>query len=368
MILLYNCYFMRISSSVLLCLLSVSLVSGIAILDVPKSVDSVVMDEMNLDNMYDIDTNFHSSNAVPVVAVKADPTPTPAPVAAAPAPVAAVAKAAPAPVVVTAPAPVAAVAKAAPAPVVVVDTKQSVIDEIINAKSKANAKLTKFQEKLMTLMKETSDDQVTVETDNRNNFNGVSVTLQNEQVRLETARTNMKNLYDETNNLNSTIQKHYTKLIADTNYLQSLDAMRPSFLKSLEELASHIQSVKTVVDNKILNDEYKDEMIRLLTGIHFNTHNISGYVATAFINHYNKYKTMIQKENVDYSAELKRLNSLANDYKIQSQKSADIEKERARLQDILSKLKDTLSVSVSQRDEFDLMVKEVVSIFDKKRC
>jgi hypothetical protein len=144
--------------------------------------------------------------------------------------------------------------------------------------------------------------------------------------------------------------------------------MRPSFLKSLGELASHIQSVKTVVDNKILKDEYKDEMVRLLTGIHFNTHNISGYVATAFINHYNKYKNLIQKENADYSSELKRLNSLANDYKIQVQKTADIEKERTRLQDILSRLKLTLNLSVTQRDEFDLLVKEVVSIFDKKRC
>jgi len=296
-------------------------------------------------------------------------TPAPAP---APAPVVVAApKAAPAPVVVAAPAPAPAAPKAAPAPVVVAPspaTKQSVIDEIIQAKSKANIKLTKFQEKLLSLMKETSDEQVKVETENRNNFNGVSVTLQNEQVRLETARVNMKKLYDETEKLNSTIQTHYKKLIADTNYLQSLDAIRPAFLKSLGELATHIQAVKTVVDNKIVKDEYKDEMVRLLTGIHFNTYNISGFVATAFINHYNKYKNLIQKENADYSAELKRLNSLANDYKIQAQKTADIEKERTRLQDILSQLKLTLNLSVTQRDEFDLLVKEVVSIFDKKRC
>ena len=84
--------------------------------------------------------------------------------------------------------------------------------------------------------------------------------------------------------------------------------------------------------------------------------------------HYNKYKSLIQKENTDYSAELKRLNSLANDYRIQAQKTADIEKDRARLQDILSKLKITLSLSVTQREEFEMLIKEVVSIFDKKRC
>jgi hypothetical protein len=95
---------------------------------------------------------------------------------------------------------------------------------------------------------------------------------------------------------------------------------------------------------------------------------VSGYVATAFINHYNKYKNLIQKENGDYSAQLKQLTSLANNYKIQAQKTADIEKERLRLQDLLIKLKDTLEMSISQREEFDFLVKEVISIFDKKRC
>jgi predicted nuclease with TOPRIM domain len=144
--------------------------------------------------------------------------------------------------------------------------------------------------------------------------------------------------------------------------------MRPGFLKSLGELASHIENVKTTVDNKLIKDEYKDEMVRLLTGIHFNTHNISGYVATAFINHYNKYKNLIQKENTDYSSELKKLTALANEYKVQAQKTADIEKDRARLEDLLKKLNDTLSLSIIQREEFDFLVKQVISIFDKKRC
>jgi hypothetical protein len=144
--------------------------------------------------------------------------------------------------------------------------------------------------------------------------------------------------------------------------------MRPAFLKSLSELALHIQTVKSTVDSKIIKDEYKDEMIRLLTGIHFNTHNISGYVATAFLNHYNKYKNLIQKENTEYSSELKQLSILSNEYKVQVQKTADIEKERVRLHTILAKLKETLTLSGSQREEFDRLVKDVVSIFDRKRC
>ena len=307
------------------------------------------------------DNNNHNRVYCRYFPVKA-PVPAPAPVVVAPA---AAPKAVP---VVVAPA---AVPKAVPvvvAPAISPVHKQTAVDEIISTNKKTNMKLTKFQEKLLSLMKETTDEQVKIETENRNNYNGVSVTLQNEQLRLESSRLAMKKLYDETERLNGTIQTHYKKLIADTDYLQSLDAMRPAFLKSLGELADHIQAVKMTVDNKIIKDEYKDEMVRLLTGIHFNTHNISGYIATAFVNHYNKYKSLIQKENTDYSSELKKLTLLSNEYKVQVQKTADIERERVRLQDILVKLKDTLSLSVSQREEFDLLVKEVVSIFDKKRC
>jgi hypothetical protein len=254
------------------------------------------------------------------------------------------------------------------APVVATPSPKSVVDEIIKTNEKTNAKLTAFQEKLLKLMKETSDEQARIETENRNNYNGVSETLQTESTKLATVRLNMKKLYDQINGLNQTIQRHYAKLIADTDYLHLLDSMKPSFLDSLKELAAHIQKVKTVVDTKLVKDEYKDEMSDLLKGIHFNTRNVSGYVATAFINHYNKYKNLIQRENVDYTNQLKELNVLADEYKVQAQKAIDIEKQRERIQDILLKLKETYSLSVTQREEFDSLIKQIMKIFDNKKC
>ncbi len=244
--------------------------------------------------------------------------------------------------------------------------KESVVKEIFDTLPKTNGHLEKFQTKVKSILTEMNSEQVRIETENRNNFNGASVTLKNEQVRLEASRKHMKMLYDEANRLNATIQLHYKKLIADTDYLQVLDAMRPSFLKSLGELASHVLALKTTVDQKIVKDEYKDEMITLLTGVHMNTQNISGYVATAFINHYNKYKSLLRGENVGYAEDLKRLDILANEYKIQAQKTKDLEKERLRIQDVLAKFRDSLDLSVSQREEFETLVKEIVSIFDRK--
>jgi hypothetical protein len=249
-------------------------------------------------------------------------------------------------------------------------TKESVVKEIFDTIPKTNDHLDKFQTKVKTILTEINSEQVRIENENRNNFNGASVTLKNEQVRLEASRKHMKMLYDEAERLNATIQLHYKKLIADTEYLQVLDAMRPSFLKSLGELASHVLALKTTVDQKIVKDEYKDEMITLLTGVHMNTQNISGYIASAFINHYNKYKSLLRGENVGYAEDLKRLDTLANEYKIQAQKTKDLEKERLRIQDVLAKFRDSLDLSVSQREEFESLVKEIVSIFDRKprRC
>jgi len=242
------------------------------------------------------------------------------------------------------------------------------MNEINADNKKTNVNIFKFQEKIKTLIDETTQEQIKVENENKNNYNGVNNTLKNEQLHLEASLKIMNNLHLEIISLNQTIQTHYKKLLSDTNYLQTLEEMRPEFLKSLDELASHIQNVKNIVDSKIVKDQYKDEMINLLTGIHFNTHNISGYIATAFINHYNKYKNLIKNENEDYSNELKRLTQLSTEYNVQVQKTADIEKERTRLQEILARLNETISLSVTQREEFNLLVNEIMLIFDNKPC
>ena len=59
------------------------------------------------------------------------------------------------------------------------------------------------------------------------------------------------------------------------------------------------------------------------------------------------------------------LESLANDYKKQENNTIKIENERSRLQDILTKLKGTLTDS--QNNDFNIVFREVISIFDRSR-
>jgi hypothetical protein len=261
----------------------------------------------------------------------------------------------------------ASVKPSAPA-VVVTTTHQAVVTEVNNGNAKSNIKLTKFQETIVRVMKDTSDQQLKLEAENKRNFQGASETLSLETARLEKEKTQLKKIYDESVRLNATIQAHYKQIISDTSYLNSLDAMKPDFLKSLDNLWGHIGSVKNTVSVKLVGDNYKTEMIHLLDGIHANVRNISGYVATAFINHYNKYRALIQNENTQYSVEMARLVALSAEYKVSQQKVADIQRDRARIQDIVSEFKTAYDMSTAQRDDFDKLVKKIMELFDNKKC
>jgi hypothetical protein len=268
-----------------------------------------------------------------------------------------------APVSVSAPKGAKAGAKAAPSPASV-----SIVNEIVAANLKSNKKLTSFQQSVVRLINDASEQQLKLEVANKKNFDGASVTLSTETTKLALEKTHLKKLYDESIRLNGTIQAHYKKIIADTAYLTSLDKMKPEFFKSLDNVWGHIQSVKTTVSVKLVNDNYKTEMLHLLDHLHLNARNISGYVATAFINHYNKYKALITEEDSSYTTDLARLAALSAEYKVNQQKVADLEKERVRIQTIMNEFKAAYDMSALQRDDFDALIKKIMDIFDNKNC
>lgn len=261
---------------------------------------------------------------------------------------------------------------ASPAPVVAAASQsvssKTVVDEISNNKKKSNQHISSLQSTIMKIIKENNEQQKKLQDENRNSYNGASITLQNAENKLSETNNEMKKLYDESYALNMTIQRHYKKLIADSDYLHSLDVLRPTFLKSLDELNKHIQGVKSTVETKLIKDEYKDEMVNILSNLKFNTHNISGYLSDYFVKHYNKYKALLNTENINYLEDLKRLNSLAAKYRIESQKSADLALERAKLEAIVKNMKETYILTVEQQNEFDLLVKDIMNIFDNKKC
>ena len=303
--------------------------------------------------------------AAPVVAPKAAPKVVVAAPKASPKVVVAAPKAAPKVVVA---APKAAPVVAAPKVVVVAPKTTTVIDEIIKNNMKANLHISSFQTKIVRLITENNDQQKKIQDENRNSYNGASITLQNAEKKLADTNKEMKKLYDDSVALNMTIQRHYKKLIVDSNYLHSLDVLRPTFLKSLDELNTHIAGIKTTVETKLIKDEYKDEMVSLLSDMKVNTYNVSGYLSDYFVKHYNKYKSLIDSENSNYSDDLKRLNILATKYRIEAQKSADLLIERNKLEAIVKKMKETYILTIEQQSEFDMLVKQIMTMFDNKKC
>jgi len=245
-------------------------------------------------------------------------------------------------------------------------SSSSISKEIADSIPETTTKLTKFRERLVSIVNELTVKDKALETENQGNYEKVEKDVEMEQLRIEANRKILSDLNDQITTLNATIQRHYKTLIEESTYIKRLDAIRPGFLKSLEELSSHIDSVKTVVDSNIVKDEYKDEMISLLNGVSFNARNISGFVATAFINHYNKYKAMFKQYDADYDESILKLSKLSAEYKEKQVKMVELQRERSRLESILLKLKNTLSVSKKTQKEFDDVLKEILSLFDKK--
>jgi hypothetical protein len=245
------------------------------------------------------------------------------------------------------------------------DDPSTVSKEVVDNIPTTNEKLNMFKDKLVSVMSEMESKDKQLDSETKSNVYKVETDVKNEALRIQAARKSLTTLYNEMASLNNTIQTHYDTLLSDSDYIQSLDKMRPKFMKSLEKLTSHIEGIKTLVDNKLIKDEYKDEMLTLLNGIRFNAQNISGYVATAFINHYNKYKSRIQGDNTDYLSSVSKLSKLSKKYKLQEKKTASLERERARLESILLKLKTTMNTSKKTQSQFESMFKQILVLFDK---
>ena len=297
-------------------------------------------------------------------------TPAPAPV-----PVAVASTKVAASVVVAAPvvAPVAVakppVVAASPAVVAVKAASPiSVADEIKAAHLTAVAHLNKFQQKIVTVMSETGAEQRKFEQQNKKSYDDATLTLKEDALKLKTTTEVLQSLQKQVVALNATIHVHYRQLIADSSYLKKLETIKPSFLKSLDDVSKQINGLRSTVLTNLVKDGYKSEMVGLLSHIHFKTHNITGYVATAFMAHYNKYKQLLQADNSGYDADLKKLNQLVETYRIQAQKVADVTAEYNKVLSIVAKVKATYDTSVAENADLDDLVKRVLKLLTTKSC
>ena len=254
------------------------------------------------------------------------------------------------------------------APTVVLPSHESVTEEIKEAHLNAVDHLNKFQEKIVKVIMDTGAEQQKFERENKKSYDDATIILHNDAESIKKNTEEMQVLQKQVQTLNSTIHLHYRKLITDSSYLHKLEIIKPTFLKSLDDVSVQLNGLKTLVVKTIVKDKYKREMVNYLSNIHFNTHNISGYVATAFMAHYNKYKQLLQEDNYGYTEDIKKLNKLVESYRIQAQRVADVTTEYNKVLSIVTKLKATYQTSVSENADLDDLVKRVLQLLKTKNC
>jgi len=343
---------MRVSSCFLLCLLSVSLASGIVITEVPE-----MKGPSNA-------TEHADSSSVAFMTVGPKPAPTLAPTEApTQAPTLAPTLAPKTAPVVVSPDPVVVSPTPAVAP-----TVKSVSDEIASAHLNSVSGMSKLQERIFKIITETGIEQRKFEEQSKNTYDDANQDLKVTIDKLKLTKEIMAEVQNDVTALNATIHRHYLRLIHDSAYFHSLELLKPTFLKSLEDVGSKVGNIRDTVSQKIRKDRYKIEMMTLLSKIHFNTVNITGYVASEFMDHYNKYKLRVSKDNLLYKEDEKKMEKLVADYRLQAQKVKDMTSEYERIVVIVKKLKATYDASASENADLDELVKRVLTLMKSKNC
>lgn len=258
--------------------------------------------------------------------------------------------------------------KVAPAVAPVAASSVNVADEIKAAHLTAQTHLTKFQETIVKIMTETGVEQRKFEAENKKSYDKATDTLNADAEKVKTTTADMLRLQKKVSLLNDTIHVHYHELIRVSDYVHSLDVLKPTFLKSLDDINSQLKNVRTALSTKLVKDHYKREMIGVLTNVNVNMNNITGFVASYFMKHYEKYNNLLNKDNTEYNADLKKLNKLVEDYRIQAQKVADASAEFNKVVAIVAKLKAAYQTSVAENADLDDLVKRVLTLLKTKNC
>ena len=163
--------------------------------------------------------------------------------------------------------------------------------------------------------------------------------------------------------LNTTLQSHIRTIREESDYLARLKIFKPKFLTSLENVKSHVSLIKGDVHSTIVEGGDKNGLLALLNDVRSSTEKSAALLAKAFMDHYDKYNTQLQKDTDKYYKDETTMSSLKVDYSIEKTKR---DKSLAEYNDILKivkQLKDTHAISEKDEKLFNDLIQKVESVF-----
>jgi len=240
------------------------------------------------------------------------------------------------------------------------------VAELTDSKFGISSHLTKLKEIFSRLTIETKAEQARFEEENRKSYIDADTSLTKVTERFNSMNKHLMSLQQQMTTMNISIHRHYSKMIADTDYLRRLDSIKPGFLRSLDEVGSKVGAMKVLIKSNMIPDEYRVQITRSLHKLMRHSVNITGFIAQAFINHYNKYRNLIGSDSTIYQSEMSSLEKVAEQYRIEKMQITEVSKEYTNMMELVRKLKSSYESSRTQSNEFTQLISIIDDILSKR--
>ena len=175
--------------------------------------------------------------------------------------------------------------------------------------------------------------------------------------------TATSSLLQKITSLNTTLQLHLRTIREESDYLARLKIFKPKFLTSLDKVKSHVSVIKNDVHSTIVEGGDKNGLIALLNDVRSSTEKSAALLAKAFMDHYDKYNTQLQKDTDKYYKDETTMGRLKVDYSIEKTKRDKSLAEYNDIIKIIKQLKETHAISEKDEKLFSDLIQKVESVF-----
>ena len=243
------------------------------------------------------------------------------------------------------------------------ETIKSQVDELSkDTKKKMDALFTKFN----TMVNDMSEKQQEILTADKKTLDKTEQKGKSIYHKYKKEFIGTSSLFDKMKTLNTTLLSHLKTIRIESDYLARLKIFKPKFLKSLDNVKSHVSDINNNIHDTIVNGDDKNGLLTLLKEVLSSTEKSSALLAKAFMDHYDKYNKQLEKDNEKYYKDEQRLSEIKNKYKFDKIKSDKSLAEYNDIVTIIKQLKETHAISEKDEKLFSDLIQKIESVFKRQ--
>jgi hypothetical protein len=232
-------------------------------------------------------------------------------------------------------------------------------DDVIGSMNSMHTKIVGIIHETQTLQKREIEQ-------NKKNVNISQTDLDNFIMRQDEEARRLIQLQASILRTNQSIAVHYSRMTADSLYLQKLDLIKPQFLQTLDATNANFAVLSDHV-SRLVSDEHKKTMLDILARARNATVYDTRDLAQAFLAHYDKYKNVLRTDSTAYSQDLLNLKDLTQRYASGQSTFSGLKAEVARLRELVASLKKTVGASEADAAMFAQIEQIISAILSSKK-